>query len=624
MKPAYGWTGKLLRVDLTNRKWSVEPTETYAERFIGGIGIGSKIYWDEVEADVGALDPENKLILAPGPLTGTSVPGSGRFELVSKSPRGYPKEAVTRSGVGGLFGPELKYAGYDALVIEGKADGWVNLWICNDRIEFRDASDYIGLDTYETQIRLQKELDPRVKILCIGPAGENLSRLAVILSETGFASGKSGFGAVMGAKNLKAIAVRGTEPLRVFDAQRLIALSKTVKKFVAYNPMQEWTSLSLAAKGHKDFLNKHRMKNTSCFGCPIPCFAYLNVPDVGKSQTHCTNFFYYFKATEFYGNTLERDQAVADGFILANRLGIDTFEFKGMLSFLEDAYKAGVLDDTSGLPFDKIGSREFIQELLSGIAHRKGIGDLLAEGTARAADHIQNGWEFCSKYFPAHGQSQHESVRRHPGVALLWALDSRDPIIDQHPYYRLAGSYQTRPAPFRLSTELCKKISKKIFGSEGAIDNSTYDDKPEAVIYAQNRSAVINILVVCDWVFPIIYSRTAEDGMGDTSLESKLLAAATGYSLTEEELDRVGERVWTLTRCLMMREGRTRDQDTLHESYFAERDGEKAVPKPDFERAKSRYYELRGWDPERGWPSEKKLRALNLDDVADKLTDRKK
>jgi len=622
MKPEYGWTGKLLRVDLTDRKWSVEPTEKYAEQFIGGIGIGLKIFWDEVKQDVGALDPDNKLIFAPGPLTGTLAPGSGRFELISKSPRTYPIETVSRSGMGGYWGPELKFAGYDALVVQGRADSLIYLWIHNDKVEFRQANEFVGEDTYSTQIRLRKELDPMAKIVCIGPAGENLSRLAVILSETGFASGKSGFGAIMGSKNLKAIAVRGTKPLQVFDSKRLMEISKRVKKLSAKNPMQEWTSLSLSLKKHKEeFLNIYRKKNTSCFGCPIPCFAYLNVPDAGASQAHCTNYFYYPAATEYYGNTLERAQAVADGYVLSNQLGLDTFEFKSMINFLEDLYKAGIIKEQQGLPFDKIGSREFIQKLLHSIAKRKGMGDLLAEGCARAADQIKDGWEYCSRYFPAYGQSQHESVRQNPGVALLWALDSRDPIIDQHPYYRLAGSYQTRPEPYKLSIEQCKILSKNIFGSETAIDNSTFEYKPEAVIYAQNRSAVINILVLCDWVYPIIFSYQTPDRVGDTSLESQLLEAVTGYTLTEKELNYIGERVWNLSRAFMMREGRTRNEDTFHESYFSERNSEKAIPKSDFEKAKTRYYNLRGWDIKTGWPTNQKLQELDLNDVAQKLSE---
>ncbi len=334
----------------------------------------------------------------------------------------------------------------------------------------------------------------------------------------------------------------------------------------------------------------------------------------------CSNYFYYPAATKYYGNTLERAQAVADGNILANRLGIDTFEFfNGMIHFLEDLYNAGLIKEDPEFPLNKIGSREFIKKLLHSIARRKGIGNLLADGSARTADQIKDGWEYCSRYFPAHGSPQHGSVRQYPGVALQWALDSRDPIIDQYPYYRLSVSSQKRPQSFTIPLEYTKMLSNKIFGTEIAIDHSTFEHKPEAIIYAQDRSAVINILVLCDWVYPIIFTYATENRIGDTFLESQLLGAVTGYKLTEKELNQVGERVWNLARAFMVREGRTRDEDTFHESYFSERNGEKAISKSDFEKAKTKYYKLRGWDEEKGWPTREKLYQLNLSDVADDL-----
>ena len=619
MKTDYGWTGKILRVDLTNRRWSIEPVGKYAERFVGGIGIGLKIFWDEVNPKVGAFDPENKLIFASGPLTGTLAPTSGRFELISKSPRSYPRETVTRSGMGGFWGPELKFAGYDALVVEGQADRWVNLWIHDNQVEFREADEYLGEDTYSTQIRLRKELDPRARILCIGPAGEHLSRLAVILSEANFASGSSGFGAVMGSKNLKAIALRGTKSLKVFDPERLIEISKKVNHLSSNNPTREWTQRRLSLKDSRDFFNKYRKKNTGCFNCSMPCFAHLDVPQAGQSGAHCTYYFYYSQATQYYGQSLERDQAFSDSYVLANRYGLNIFELEFMIHFLRDLHMAGHMEIQREFPIDKVGSREFIQKLLDSIAMRKGMGDLLAEGCARAADQIEDGWKSCSKYFPAYGSAQHGPVRKNPGVALLWALDNRSPIIDQHPYLRLSHSYQTQPQPYTLSLEHAKTISQKVFGSELAINRSTFDYKPEAVIYAQNRSAVINILVLCDWVYPIIHSHATEDRMGDTSLESQLLSATTGNHVTEEELNLFGERVWNLVRATMVREGRTREQDTFHESYFIERDGEPAIPRSEFEAAKTRYYQLRGWDEETGWPLIEKLNQLGLSDIAKDL-----
>jgi aldehyde:ferredoxin oxidoreductase len=619
MNTEYGWAGKILRVDLTERRYWTEPTAKYAERFIGGIGIGYKVFWDEVGAEVGAFDGENRLVFAPGPLTGTLVPGAGRMELVSKSPRSYPRETVTRSGMGGFWGSELKYAGYDALVLQGKSESWVNLYIHDEGVEFREATGYVGEDTYTTQINLRKELGAETRVVCIGPAGERLSRLAVILSETSFASGRSGFGAVMGSKRVKAVAVRGMRPLKIYDPGRLIELSRRVRELSAEHTARDRTTLILNLKEREEYINEYRKKNVACFGCPVHCFAHLSVPDAGQAATHCINYFYHAPATQYYGPSLERDQAVADGFILANKLGLDTFEFWHMVPFLKDLAKAGYQEIESELPADKVGSREFIQLLLHRIALRQGFGDLLAEGCARVAERFPRGWDIGGRYFPAYGSAAHGPLRKGRGVAIMWALDSRCPVIDQHSYIRLSISYMSEPLPYALAPEKAKAISHKVYGSEAAIDPSTFDFKPEAILHTQNRSAVINILVLCDWLYPGFHSYATQDRSGDTSLECQLLDAVTNYGLSEEELNRVGERVWNLSRAIMVKEGRTRIEDTFHESFFQEESGEKGVPKEDFEKAKTRYYRLRGWDEATGSPTKEKLEQLDLADVAQAL-----
>jgi aldehyde:ferredoxin oxidoreductase len=521
--------------------------------------------------------------------------------------------------MGGFWGSELKYAGYDALVLEGKSESWVNLYIDDKGVEFRDAGDYIGQDTYETQMNLRKELGPDIRVVCIGPAGERLSRLGVIISETSFASGRSGFGAVMGSKRVKAVAVRGTKPLRIYDPKRLIEVSRRVRELSAEHTARERTTLILNLKEREEYINEYRKKNVACFGCPVHCFAHLSVPDAGQSATHCINYFYHGPATQYYGPSLERDQAVADGFVLANKLGLDTFEFWHMVNFLKDLAKAGYQEIESELPMDKVGSREFIQLLLQRIALRQGLGDLLAEGCSRAAERFPKGWDIGGKYFPAYGSAAHGPLRKGRGVAIMWALDSRCPVIDQHSYIRLSVSYMNEPLPYALAPEKAKAISRKVYGSEAAIDHSTFDCKPEAILHTQNRSAVIDVLVLCDWLYPGFHSYVTQDRSGDTSLESQLLEAATGYRLTEKDLNRVGERVWNLSRAIMVREGRTRGEDTFHESFFREEAGEKALPEEDFERAKTRYYRLRGWDEKTGWPTRKKLEELDLSDVAGDL-----
>ena len=572
MNVEYGWTGKILRVNLSAREWTIEPSDSYVTKFIGGVGLGLKVLWDEVIPQASAFGEDNKIIFAPGPLTGTLVPGSGRFEVVSVSPKSYPKETITRSGMGGFWGPELKYAGYDALIIEGISENWTNLWICDDNVEFRDASDYLGADTYVTQKKLRQELDQKAKILCIGPAGEKLSRIATIISGTSFASGRSGFGAVMGAKHLKAIAVRGTKSIKIYDSERLIEACKKARYLCTKHRSRVRSTGILTPQQQTSMIDKYRKKSTGCFGCPVQCFYYLDVPGSGGSSTHCINYFYYHRATKFYGDCLERDQAASDGYVLSNRLGLDTFELGPMIEILKKLYEDGILTSTIKLPVDQIGSREFIKLLIESIAYRKGFGDVLSEGGARMADQMNGVGDLISKFYPAYGSAEHGagnySVHNSAGFALLWSFDSRCPVVDGHSYTRLSVSYLDDPFPNKLCLSDAKAIAKELYGSAEAIDHSTFAYKPEAVVYTQNRSMVNNVLVLCDWIFPIIISQVKNDRSGDTSLESELFSAVTGHESTMKELELVGERVWNLARALMVREGRNRDHDTINSIFF--------------------------------------------------------
>jgi aldehyde:ferredoxin oxidoreductase len=634
-----GWTGKILRIDVTNRSTRIMRTKPYSDRFIGGLGIAAKIAWDEIKPEMDALDPNNKLIFSTGPLTGTLAPGSGRMEIVGKSPRTFPKEIVTRSGMGGYWGTEIKCAGYDAIVLEGEAQKPLYILIDKDNVTFSDANDLWGQDTFSTQKRLKERHGVKTQSICIGPAGENKSRIATIISETSFTSGKSGFGAVMGAKRVKAIAVQGSGgSIPVAHPGRLINLASYCRDLIGHNPMREWTVGYLPPDDHFQFYKKYRTGNASCFGCPLQCFAFIKVPGLDPGQVHCAGYYYMKPSYAYYGKSLEADQALWEAVSLCNKLGLCHFEMAGMVPWLRDLHAAGLLtDESSGLPLSQYGSKEFIVALLNSIAFRRNIGDILAEGAARAANSLPGAWSFYEKYYPAHGQSEHNSVRDFPGIALLWALDSRDPMIDHHAYRHLSVSRQRWPEPYTVSPEKAQAISERIFGSKTAIDHSTYAEKARAVAYCQDRSAIINSLVLCDWLYPMFISHSREDRMGDTSLESKLLSAVTGIETSEEELNRIGERIWNLMRAIMVREGRVKDGDTLHESYFRKSekkrggaadnqshtnvasDQTEAIPRQTFEEAKETYYRIRGWDDKTGSPRGETLIHLGLEDIAGQL-----
>jgi aldehyde:ferredoxin oxidoreductase len=318
----------------------------------------------------------------------------------------------------------------------------------------------------------------------------------------------------------------------------------------------------------------------------------------------------------YYGDSLSADQALWEAASGCNRLGICNFEVIGIALWLRDLFTAGVItDQEAGLPLSRYGSKEFIVELLNAIAFRRNMGEILSEGAARAARLLPKSQSYYEKYYPAYGQSEHDSVRDFPGIALLWALDSRDPVIDHHAYRHLSVSRQKWPEPHTLSSEKARGISKQIFGSETAINHRTYAEKAGAMAYCQNRSSVINSLVLCDWLFPIFTCQTREDRVGDTTAESKLLSAVTGLEISEESLNEMGERIWNLQRATMVREGRNREDDTLYNSYFQEG----GINREDFEKAKDSYYEIRGWNVITGIPTKATLSRLGLNDIAEEL-----
>jgi len=221
MSELYGWTGKILRVDLTGGKVSTIDTAAYVPRFIGGLGIAAKIAWDELRPGVDALSPENMLFIMVGPLTGTLASGGSRVVVAGIAPQQRPS-VFSRSGMGGHWGAELKYAGFDGVMVQGKAEKPVYLWVHDGEAEIRDAAELWGTGTYGTTSTLRATHGPKTRVISCGQAGERLSRIACIQTETGNAAGQGGFGAIMGSKNLKAIAVRGTLGVRVADPQRLL------------------------------------------------------------------------------------------------------------------------------------------------------------------------------------------------------------------------------------------------------------------------------------------------------------------------------------------------------------------------------------------------------------------
>jgi aldehyde:ferredoxin oxidoreductase len=664
----YGWVGKILRVDLTEGKTYDIPSSDYVPKFLGGRGLGAKICWDEVPQEVGAFDPENRLVFATGPLQGTLAPTSGRFTVAGKAAQTTPVESYIRSGVGGHWAPELKWAGYDAIIIQGKSPKPVYLWINDGAVEILDANRLWGLNTYQTQKGIWGIHGPNTRVMTIGVAGEKKSRIAIILTDTGDASGQGGFGGVMGSKNLKAIAVRGTGHVRVARPKQLMEVVQYVNDLFARrsapgNPFKPedpgfkyniWGggygrgSLGEAPGELLDLMNDpssgYGRVLDGCFACPVICRAHIKGPDITSGVALCAQAYMYMEST-VYDYEKGYSKVTWQAAKMADLYGINTYDVMAIIPWLDDCYRDGLLtEEETGLPLEEIGSKRFISELLRKIAYREGFGDLLAEGCQRAA--IKIGGEAEKRmemYYTRAGRFG--GYREHWGylggfptgyalsyLALLWAVDNRDVFSSHNLMAQLWGAAHTigqnalTAVPEDL-TPILRPVMKYAYGSEKAANFITQDGKElnwewaaRVVRRHQERSILKDSYIVCDIPFPFIFNPNAEDHVGDTSIESRLYSAVTGLEMSEEESYRKGDMLCSLERAIACRDGRSRGDDILFDIYYKNLDAAgRKYNREELERSKDELYLLRGWDVANGVPTRGKLEEVDLKEVANDL-----
>lgn len=667
MKNAFGWVGKILRVDLTERKAVKIPTHNYVPQFLGGRGLGAKIYWDAVPPEVGPFDPGNHLIFATGPLQGTLAPTSGRFMVMGKAPQTGPVESYNRSGVGGHWAPELKWAGFDALVIHGKADKPVYLWIHDGKVEFKDAGHLWYLDTYQAQTEIWKSHGNKTRALVIGRAGETLGRIACILTDSGDASGQCGFGGVMGSKKLKAIAVQGSGAVRVAQPDKLTEITRTIhhlfaRKPVGNNPFKPaetgfkyniWGgkqrgALTLFYGELLDLCNNPDSGYTQipdgCYACPVACRTRVKGPNITNGVAMCAQSFMYMESL-LHNPEKGYSKLTWQAAKLADLYGINAYDLMAIIPWLGDCYRQGVLNEKeTDLPLSKIGGWEFIEKLLRKIAHREGIGDLLAEGGQRAAAKMGDTAQRLSEFYYPRG-GRFGGYREHwaflggfpsgyaiPHIALMWALDSRD-VFTSHGFIsqiwgaaHTVGQNENNAVPEDLISIL-KPVMKYTYGSEEAAEFFTTDGNklnwkltPQVVKRFHERAILKDSYIVCDVAFPYVYNANSKDHVGDTSLESRLFSAVTGDELAEEASYKVGDMLCTLERAIAVRDGRSRKDDVLRARYHETADAaDRKYERDDLEKAKDAYYRLSGWDVATGFPKRQTLEQHGLKDVAAEL-----
>jgi len=590
--------GRFLLIDLSSEKnkiINIDPDVVKA--FIGGKGIGAYLLFKMLKPKIDPLSPDNLLMFLTGPFTGSSYPTSGRMVVVTKSPL---TGLYLDSHAGGSLGPEIRYAGYDGIIIKGKASSPVYVWIKDEKIEIRDASKFLGLTISETVRNVRKETDPLAHVAAIGPAGENLVKFAAIMVDSdedpwraGIAA-RGGTGAVMGSKNLKALVVKATKKrikyakpdkakevfrraFKLIDETKFMKIRRAIGTSFWVEPMNRFGILPTRnfSRGYMEeatglygeYLRAFVKKDVACYNCPVACGKVVKVDDSYVKVE--------YEDLALLGSNCLIDDAikVAKSLKLVNELGLDAISTGNVIAFAMELKELGLLKDVPSF-----GDSEGQKELIRKIAYRNGVGDLLAEGVARVSKKI--GGRALEIAMHVKGMELPGYLPQTSwGMALAYATADR-------------GGCHQRAWTTRAEIE-------------GVLERFSTEGIAKFVKDTQDERAAAFSLVVCDFI-PLYKPWEAFE-------------AITGIEFSEEDYLRGGERIWNLARIFNIREaGISRKDDTLPPRVFNE-----SVPLPPdgrfsirlrreyFDKMLDEYYELRGWSPE-GIPRKDTLKRLEL------------
>ncbi len=592
-----GWMGKLLRVNLSDRSVQEQPIDAEVWRkFLGGRGFGAWVLYHEVDHSIQALAPENVLIFATGPLTGTTAATPGRFSVTTKSPL---TGAITDANSGGKWGVYFKKCGYDALIVTGKADRPVYIKIFDDQIEIKDAGELWGKDVHQTTDFLEEVEGKGTSVLCIGPAGENQVLIAAIMNDKDRALARAGVGAVMGSKNLKAIVVKGTKKIEIADPERMKFVTYEANKLVRAHPI---TSKGLPEFGTAVLVNIMNeagifptrnyqdsqfegaekisgeaitdnilIKKSGCWGCIIQC--------ARKTRT---------QNEEGEGPEYESDwalgancgiddlEAITEANYLCNKLGLDTISTGGTIACAMELNQRGIVD--TGIHF---GEAKKLKEIIRKIAYREGIGAELALGSKR----------FAAKYGAEQYAMQVKGLelaaydpRGAQGQGLAYAISNRGGC-------HLRGGFVIGP---------------EILGAPRMIDRFASVGKAGQAVRHMDLGAAIDSMVVCR------FSTYAANEF----VWARLLEAVTGLPFRSDEVMLIGERIVNLERLYNLREGFSRKDDTLPKRLLEEpvKSGPAMGRTVNLDPMLDEYYQFRGWN-QNGVPQAKKLTQLGLEEL---------
>lgn len=664
-----GYVGKILRLNLTDKTYETISTYKYVPKYIGGRTLATKIFWDEVGPDVDCYDPENKLIYMTGPTTGTGIPTGGRTEMVGKAPNNYPSQ-FSFSGIGGWFGPQLKFAGYDGLIIEGASDEPVHIVIDDDKVEFRSAANLWGMLVHQTQWQIKEMLGEGFESMVIGPAGEHMVRNASITTSNDSVMAKSGFGAVWGSKKLKALSVRGTGIVPVADIEKMLELRlKMGDPYMRPSPVQPQTKQGLPGTEAEGKWNRG---NVACsYGCNQHCcclmmdtdsvihperkinhiekcvsvFAYAFTSDVPNSlgsnwmtkQNHvlpCKMLArefptpdptdpYYEEMNElirpdtlnFWKPDFDKGNMINE---LCNEYGIDKWDVTiWLLPWLSMGQSEGVFEDIDfGAPVD-VEDPKFVYKILTDIAYRRTeMGDLLAEGMARAIRTLGKEKFGDTIYHGRHSNILDKDLDLPISLETAWG----------HSFHWQGRGYEaTITKPTWLATSIELMVSSRdmqtmehhhdTYENYLKIKDNPYDSQElvDSIIMNERKGEMKDSVTCCEWQSPDLWWE---------SEEAEMFAAATGYPMTLDELKTAADRSKNLFRAVLIRnDGRDRELEVnavwpgicIPDPWgeVADWDG--------FNRLVDRYYETRGWDKDTAWPYRETWEACGLSDVADEM-----
>jgi len=622
---------KIARINLTSRNIKLNDSNEYLN-WLGGRGFGTRIIFNEVKKNTSPLSENNKIVIATGSLVATSLPGASRIEFVSKN---VLNGGILYSSGGGNFGPELKYAGFEAIIIEGKSEIPVYLYLHSGKIEIKDASNIWGKTTWETENVIKNELeDDNVKIACIGPAGENLVKISCVIIEKAHALAWGGSGAIMGSKNLKAVVVKGDSHsnMKMFNPEKYESETEKYKWILlasnSANALREGGTHAMAGVGglngkvptsvrnlqeeywnsekskkisEKEF-KKYEKRRTSCYNCPLSCLHWYKI---GNNFECIEGEGMHANSVRGFGSNWDVDDpfAVFKAHTLCNKFGLDVDGVSSTIAWAIECFENGILNtnETCGLRL-KWGNSDDFLKLIEDTAYKKNFGKIIAEGVCNAAKIIGKNSNIFAMQVKGIGINE-QGLRSHKAWSLGIAVSARG---GGH----LSGSPQTE------NRQIPPHVGKWLFNVLEAGEPTSYKDKGKLVAWYEIYKAIVDSIGIC-------YFDTGwyEVALADIGFFVDLYNALTGKSITKEEMWKIGKRIINLEKAFnTVHAGFTREHDTLPKRIMETPltvgpfKGE-YMDCNKFNAMLDQYYLEHGWDSKTGLQRINMLMKLGLKEV---------